>query len=172
MDRLYQFQCRIVSFSNTGSSAWPTQRCHSVNSGACSRGFGQSHVEGDSAGAMLVELLDGLAFGRRANAVARARSRRAEGLVHNPPDRTGTADTFGAASQTPIDRTGRPHGAFGRNGSDLMVRDDVARTHDHEGTPGSIGHSGVFSFMHLSASASHPDENVSLPLCDDARQAL
>src|ERR1700730_3289017 len=103
---------------------------------------------------MLVELLDGLAFGRRANAVARARSRRAEGLVHNPPDRTGTAATFGAASQTAIDLTGPPHGAFGRNGSDLMVRDDVARTHDHEGTPSSIGHSGVFLFMHLAASAS------------------
>ena len=106
-----------------------------MNSGACTRGFGQSHIEGDSAGAMLVELLDGLAFGRRANAVARARSRRAEGLVHNPPDRTGTAAAFGAASETAIDLARPPHGAFGRNGSDLMVRDDVARTHDHEGTP-------------------------------------
>src|SRR5258707_15740892 len=81
---------------------------------------------------MLIEFRDGVAFGRRASAVVWAGSRRAEGLVHNPPDRTGTAATFGAASQTPIDLTGRPHGAFGRNGSDLMVRDDVARTHDHE----------------------------------------
>jgi hypothetical protein len=64
---------------------------------------------------------------------------RTDGLVHDPPDGTGAAPTFGAAPKAAIDLAGRPHGAFGRNGSDLMIRDDVARAHDHDGTPRPLG---------------------------------
>jgi len=65
-------------------------------------------------------------------------SRLSEGLVHDPPDGTGATPAFGAASQAPVDLAGRPDRALRRNGPDLMVRNDVARTHDHEGTPGPI----------------------------------
>ena len=70
----------------------------------------------------------------------------ADGLVHDPPNRTRATSAFGAASETAIDLAGRPHGAFCRNGTDLMVRNDVARTHDHDRTPGSAAHP-AFLFM-------------------------
>jgi hypothetical protein len=78
--------------------------------------------------------------GRSADAGFRRkrRDRRGQSLVHDPPNGASTAPTFGTASQTPIDLARRSDGAFGRNGSDLMVRNDVARTHDHDGTPSAI----------------------------------
>jgi hypothetical protein len=79
-------------------------------------------------------------FGRSADAGSRRtrRCRPGESLVHDPPDGASTAPTFGTASQTPVDLARRSDGAFGCNGSNLMVRNDVARTHNHDGTPSSI----------------------------------
>ena len=78
--------------------------------------------------------------GRSADAGFRRkwRGRPGQGLVHDPPNGASTASALGTAAQTPIDLARRSHGALGRNGSDLMVRNDVARTHDHDGTPSSI----------------------------------
>ena len=67
-----------------------------------------------------------------------------EGLVHNSPNGASTATTLGAASQTPIDLARRSDGAFGRDGSDLVVRNDVTRTNDHKRCSQLIGRCDVF----------------------------
>jgi hypothetical protein len=78
-------------------------------------------------------------IGRSADAGSRARrGRPGQSLVHNPPNGASAAPTFGTASQTSVDLARRSDGAFGCNGSNLMVRNDVARTHNHDGTPSSI----------------------------------
>jgi hypothetical protein len=79
-------------------------------------------------------------IGRSTDAGSRRtrRGRPGQSLVHNPPNGASTAPTFGTASQTPVDLARRSDGAFGCNGSNLMVRNDVARTHNHDGTPSSI----------------------------------
>ena len=59
-------------------------------------------------------------------------------LVHDAPDGAGATAAFRAAAETAIDFAGRAHRPFGRNGPHLMIRDDVARTHDHGGTPDSF----------------------------------
>jgi hypothetical protein len=76
--------------------------------------------------------------GRSADAGSRRQRRARQSLVHDPPNGARTAPTFGTASQTPVDLARRSDRAFGCNGSNLMVRYDVARTHDHDGTPSSI----------------------------------
>jgi hypothetical protein len=60
-------------------------------------------------------------------------------FVHDPPNRAGAAAAFGAAAEAAIDLTGRPDGALGRERSDLMVRNNVARTHTHGVAPVQIG---------------------------------
>ena len=105
-------------------------------------------------------------------AIAAGRAiRRRERLIDDPAYGARTASAFGAASKTAIDLARRPHGAFGRNGTDLMVRNDVARTHDHDRTPGSAAHP-AFLFMLSSESASDPNDDVSLPLYGGTSQAL
>src|SRR5215831_13116365 len=101
-------------------------------------------------------------LGRRTSA-SLWRSRLSEGLVHDPPDGTGATPAFGAASQAPVDLAGRPDHALRRNGPDLMVRNDVARTHDHEGTPGSIRYLMICARCERGA----PDDGLSLPFGDD-----
>jgi len=86
-----------------------------------------------------------------AGSCRKRRRRFSDGLIHDLPDGAGATPAFGAASQTPIDLAGRPDSALVRNRSDLMVRNDVTRTHDHDSTPGSIR---CFMFSALAASAS------------------
>ncbi len=96
----------------------------------------------------------------------RRRRRLSESLVDYAPNGASAAPTCGTASQAPVDLARRSDGAFGRNGSDLVIRNDVARTHDHDGTPGSMR-----CFMCLrTRKRVHPDDNVSLPFRDDVRQ--
>jgi hypothetical protein len=56
-------------------------------------------------------------------------------LVHDVPDRAGAAPTRGAAPQAAIDLAGTAHAVFGGNGPHLVVRNDIARTYDHDSTP-------------------------------------
>ena len=56
-------------------------------------------------------------------------------LIHDPPDRSRAPSTFGAAAETTVDLACRPYAALGRDGSHLMIRNDVARTHDHGDAP-------------------------------------
>ncbi len=108
-------------------------------------------------------------LGRSANAGScRERRRRfSEGLVHDSPDSASATPTFSAASQTPIDLTGRSDSALGRNRSDLMVRNHVARTHDHDGTPGSIR---CFMSMRSALERILRITTLSLPFRDDVPQ--
>src|SRR5580693_6551620 len=52
-------------------------------------------------------------------------------LVHDPADGPRAASAFGAASEAAIDFARAPCAVFGRDRSDLVIRNDVARTHDH-----------------------------------------
>ena len=81
-----------------------------------------------------------------AAAARRLLGRPGNGLVHDPPDRARATAAFGTAAEAAVHLAGRPHRAFSRNGSDLMVRNDIARTHDHDCAPGSTGHP-AFLFM-------------------------
>jgi hypothetical protein len=58
-----------------------------------------------------------------------------EDFVHDVSDRTHTTPAGGAAPQAPVNLAGRADGAFGCNRPDLMVRNDITRTHNHDRTP-------------------------------------
>jgi hypothetical protein len=56
-------------------------------------------------------------------------------FVHDGPDRARAAPASGAAAQATVNLAGAADGVLGSDGSDLMVRNDIARTHDHDRTP-------------------------------------
>jgi len=65
-------------------------------------------------------------------AADRAGCRDVKGLVHDPPDCAGTSAALGAATQTPVDLSGRARARIGlAGGPDIAVGEDVTGTDDH-----------------------------------------
>jgi len=62
---------------------------------------------------------------------------RSDRLVENAADGAGAASAFGTTAEATIDFAGGTNRALAGHGPDLVVRDDVARTHDHGGAPSS-----------------------------------
>jgi hypothetical protein len=53
-------------------------------------------------------------------------------FIHDRPDRAYATAAGGAASQAPVDLAGSANGVCGGDGPDLMIRNHIARTHDHD----------------------------------------
>ena len=64
-------------------------------------------------------------------AAGRTSRRRGVRLIHDPPDGAGATAAFRIAPEAAVNFTGAAHIVLGRDGPHLMIRNDVARAHDH-----------------------------------------
>lgn len=86
-------------------------------------------------------------------------------------DGAHTTSAGGAAAQAPVDLAGSADSVFGRNGSDLMVRNDIARTHDHYRTPSQPVLLPGNAVILPSALRNRIIPNRNVPFCGVAQQA-
>lgn len=124
---------RLTGSDNPGSGGHGLERQGHRQGGGIARG-GRRHGSGTlgyrTLGYRTLPTLGYPTLGYRADARYRGRLGGAN-LVHDAPDGAGAPAAGGAAAQAPVDLAGSANQAFGRDGSDLGVRNDIARTHDH-----------------------------------------
>src|SRR5262249_18898366 len=88
-------------------------------------------------------------------------------FIHDVPDGAHATPAGGGASEAPVDLAGGADGLFGGNGPDLAVRNDIARTHNHDphSRPDRYDGPRMPRFAALSATACRLSRNVRCGKC-------